>query len=81
MVVSLSAETKKLLEEKLKAGPYESVDAVVQAALVALHEVESHGLDAITLAALDKAEDQIDRGEVHAWRDVREGVRDKFLRD
>jgi len=47
--------------------------------LGALNELEAQGLDAETLEALDRAQDQIERGEVHHWQDVREQVRAKFL--
>lgn len=79
MTITLSAETRKLLEERLKAGGYRSADEVVHAALSALVELEAHGLDAETLDAIDRAEDEIDRGEAHDWTDVRDRIRAKFL--
>jgi hypothetical protein len=36
-------------------------------------------LDQATLDAIDSAEDQIEQGRVHDWKDVREQVRAKFL--
>ena len=79
MTITLSTETQKLLDEKLKSGAYRTADDVVRAALQALSELESQDLDEETLDAIDLAEDQINRGEVHAWKDVREQVRAKFL--
>ena len=79
MTITLSAETQKLLEAKLKSGAYGSADDVVRAALQALSESELHDLDDETLDAIDRAEDDIDRGAVHAWTDVRERVRSRFL--
>jgi putative addiction module CopG family antidote len=79
MTISLSDATQKLLEEKLQSGGYRSADEVVHAALEALNELESRTLDAETLDAIDRAEDQIDRGEVHDWKDVRRQVRERFL--
>jgi putative addiction module CopG family antidote len=79
MNIALSPETQKLLEEKLKSGEYRSPDEVVHAALEVLNEFEAHVLDGDTLDAIDRAEDQIERGEVHDWKDVREQVRAKFL--
>jgi len=79
MTISLSDETQKLVEEKLRSGAYRSADEVVHAALQALNELESHALDDETLDAIDRAEDQIERGDVHDWKDVREQVRAKFL--
>jgi putative addiction module CopG family antidote len=80
MTISLSPDTQKLLEEKLKTGDYRSADDVVHAALQALSELESHGLDDETLDAIDRAEDEIERGDVHDWKDVRDSVRAKFLK-
>jgi putative addiction module CopG family antidote len=79
MTITLSPETRKLLEAKLNSGSYQSADDVVRAALEALTELEAQDLDDDTLDAIDRAEDQIDRGEVHEWNDVREQVRAKFL--
>ena len=79
MTIFLSPETQKLLEEKLRSGDYNSADEVVHAALEALDEIESHSLNDATLDAIDRAEDQIERGQIHAWKDVREQVRAKFL--
>lgn len=79
MTISLRPETQKLLEQKLQSGEYVSADQVVHAALQALHDLESHSLDKKTLDAIDRAEDQIERGEVHDWKDIREHVRAKFL--
>jgi putative addiction module CopG family antidote len=80
MTITLSPETRKLLEAKLSSGSYQSADDVVRAALEALTELEAQDLDDETLDAIDRAEDQIDRGEVHDWRNVREQVRAKFLK-
>ncbi len=79
MTITLSPETQKLLEEKLKDGAYRSVDDVLNAALQALDEVESQELDEELLDAIDRAEDQIERGEVHNWDDVREQIRARLL--
>jgi Arc/MetJ-type ribon-helix-helix transcriptional regulator len=79
MPISLSAETQKLLEEKLRSGEYGSTDEVVHAALEASKELQLHSLDDTTLDAIDRAEDQIEQGQVHDWKDVRRQVRARFL--
>ena len=79
MNIAISPQTQRLLEDKLNSGGYRSADDVVHAALEALNELEAHGLDEETLDAIDRAEDQIERGEFHSWQDVREQVRAKFL--
>jgi Arc/MetJ-type ribon-helix-helix transcriptional regulator len=79
MNIVLSPETGKLLDAKLHGGEYRSADDVVRAALEALNELDSHRLDDQTLDAIDRAEDQIERGDVHDWKNVRGRVRAKFL--
>ena len=79
MAITLSPETQRRLEDKLKSGAYGSADEVVLAALDALNELEAPELDAGTLDAIDRAEDQIERGDVHDWPQVREQVRARFL--
>jgi Arc/MetJ-type ribon-helix-helix transcriptional regulator len=79
MAISLSTETQQRLEEVLKNGPYRSADDVVSAALDALNELETPSLDERSLDAIDRAEAQIERGEVHDWNGVRDQVRAKFL--
>lgn len=80
MTINLSTDTQKLLEERMKAGGYDSIDDVVHAALQALNELEGQEFNDETMDAIDRAEDEIDRGEVRDWKDVREQVRDKFLK-
>ncbi len=72
MTITLSAETQKRLEDKLKSGAYGSADEVVHAALAALDEIEAMGLDEETLAAIDQAEEQIERGEEHDAKQARQ---------
>ena len=79
MNIALSPETQKLIQEKLRGGDYRSADDLVRAAMAALDELDAHGLDEQALDAIDRAEEQIDRGEVHDWKDVREQVRARFL--
>jgi Arc/MetJ-type ribon-helix-helix transcriptional regulator len=76
MNISISAETQRLLEERLKDGEYQSIDEVLRAALAAL---SNGGLDRSTWDAIDEAESQIERGEVQSWEDIREQVKKRFL--
>jgi Arc/MetJ-type ribon-helix-helix transcriptional regulator len=80
MTITLSPETQKLLDEILQTGDYPSADQAIHAALDALQWSSTVTLDEETLDALDRAEDQIDRGECHAWKDVRQQVLDMFKR-
>lgn len=79
MAISLSPNTLQRLEDRVRSGGYPSADDLVQAALNALDELDAETLDEATLDAIDRSEDQIERGEVHDWADVRERVRAKFL--
>jgi Arc/MetJ-type ribon-helix-helix transcriptional regulator len=79
MNVTLRPETQRLLEQRLTMGQYTTPDDVVHAALLALDKLEPLALDDAALDAIDRAEDQIDRGEYNDWKDVREQVRAKFL--
>lgn len=79
MSFRLSQQTERLVEQRLASGDYESADEIIQVALGALEEREDYNLDEATLAAIDSAEDQAERGEVHDWADVRDSVRAKFL--
>lgn len=79
MTLTISPETQKLIEERMKNGTYPSVDDLVYAALTALTELENLPLDDETLAAIDRAEEQIARGEYRDWDDVKAELRSKYL--
>ena len=81
MPFSLSPESERLLAERVELGGYSSVDEVILAALSALDEMGDIDveLDEEDLDAIDRAEDQIERGEVRDWADVRDEIRAKFL--
>lgn len=81
MAIELSAETQSRIEEQLKSGRYSSADELICAAIDALDELDSEGLDKETLEAIDRSNEQIERGEVYDWKDVREQVLKKFLED
>jgi len=76
MTITLSPETQRLLEDQLKTGNFASADEVVHAALQALDELGE--LDQATLDAIDKSEEEIEKGEYVDWEDVREDIRAEF---
>ncbi|HWE03482.1 MAG TPA: hypothetical protein VG326_13840 [Tepidisphaeraceae bacterium] len=57
----------------------ESDDEAVQATPAALDQPQTHDLNPADLNAIDRSEDQIERGEVHHGNDIREQVRKAFL--
>jgi len=62
MTLRLTPETQRFVDEQLKAGAFPSVEAVVEAALEQMRE--SAELDDATVAAINEADEQADRGEV-----------------
>jgi len=79
MNISISRETQKLLEERMQQGGYQSADDVVHAALEALNEMEMGPLDEKTQDAIDRAEDQIERGEFRDLDEVKDQIRAEFI--
>jgi Arc/MetJ-type ribon-helix-helix transcriptional regulator len=80
MSLTLSAETQKLIEERMTRGGYSSPDELVRDALNLLDHVEDEEqLDEETLAAIDQAEEEIDRGECRDWEEVKAELRAKYL--
>ena len=79
MNISLSPETQKLLEQRLQQGGYQSADDVVHAALEAWNEMEMGPLDEKTQDAIDRAEDQIERGEFRDLDEVKDQIRAEFI--
>jgi putative addiction module CopG family antidote len=77
MAISLSPETEKLVEERLKSGEFQSADDMIRAALQALDEIDL-SLDEETLDAIDRAEEEGERGEGYSLEEVKEYFRAKF---
>lgn len=63
MDVTLSPRTQELHEERMREGDYSSADDLIRVALQALEGVPMDELDAETQAAIERADDQGDRGE------------------
>jgi Arc/MetJ-type ribon-helix-helix transcriptional regulator len=77
--MTLKEETAASLEERMKRGGYPTVDDLVQAALQALDELEGEELDEETLDSIDRADEQIARGEYRDWEDVKAELRAKYI--
>lgn len=84
MTITLSPETQRLLEEKMKAGGYATADEAVRVALETMDEPEAKSLedlDAETLAAIERAEAQAERGEGMPVDEAFEHLRRKHFCD
>lgn len=63
MNITLTKETQKLLEERMREGDYQSPEDVIRVALQTLHTESLEGLDSETQAAIERGDAQGDRGE------------------
>ncbi len=63
MNLSLRPEIQRFIDEQVKAGRYPTPEALVEAAVVELRDIDDAELDDATIAAINEAEDQVDRGE------------------
>jgi Arc/MetJ-type ribon-helix-helix transcriptional regulator len=79
MNIVLSPQTQKLLEDCMRKGSYSTPDEAVRIALETLEQMEAEGLDDKTLAAIERSEAQIDRGESRDWEDVKRELGTKYL--
>jgi antitoxin ParD1/3/4 len=77
MSITLSPETQKLIEQRMKRDGYPSADDVVLAALELLDQKEP--LDEQTLAAIDRAEAQIEAGEYRDFKEVAAELRKRYV--
>ena len=81
-MVSLNAETQRLIEQRMKETGASTPDELVRLALQTLDQVRGEDfedLDPATRAALEEGLAQADRGETRPWDDVREELRARFI--
>ena len=80
MQVQLKPELRKFIEDQVTAGHFASADEVVEAALARLMlDPAPNDLDAETLAAIEEADAQFDRGEGIPLDDAFNRLREKHL--
>lgn len=79
MGFSLSAETQRMIEERMLQGGYATPDDLVREALEFLDQAEVEELDEETLDAIDEAEEGVERGEFQPWDEVEKELRAKYL--
>jgi len=82
MNVRLKPELQKFIDEEVKAGNFASADEVIEAGLARLMlDPAPRDADAETLAAIDEAEGQMDRGEGLPLDEAFTKLRQKHLAD
>ena len=82
MPITLSPQTQKLIEERMKATGCSTPDELVQVALQTLEQVQEEDyeeLDSETRAAIEEAEAQYQRGEGIPLDEAFARLRAKYL--
>lgn len=83
MSITLSPETQRLIEERMKQTGLSTADELVRIALQTLEQVRGEDyqdLDSQTRAAIEEGEAQYQRGEGRPWEEVREELRARFIK-
>ena len=79
MNVQINAELRKFLDDEVNAGRFPSHDAAIEAAIVRMKlDRELDDLDDLTADAINRAEEQIDRGEGVDFHEFAARMRKKF---
>ena len=81
-MVSLSDETQRLIEQRMKETGVGTPDELVRLALQTLQQTRGEDFDALdssTQAAIEEGLDQADDGKTRPWESVREEIRNRFI--
>jgi len=84
MTITLTPQTQKLVEERMKRGGFATPDDLVRIALETLDRVEGEAYEDLNddaRQAIERAEAQSARGEGRPWEDVKAELRARFLRN
>lgn len=84
MTIALSAETQRLIEERMKQTGVSTPDELIKVALQTLDQVtgvDIDELDSETRAAIEEGLLQANRRETLSWDEVRAAMRTRFLRE
>lgn len=79
--ITVSDEARRLLDQQLDGGRFESADDLLQRALRSLARPDAadyDDLDADTRAAIERAEAEYARGLARPWAQVRDVLRARF---
>lgn len=72
-------EVERYIDAQVKAGRFDSPEAVVEAGVARLMSDAVVALDAETLNSIDAADDQVKRGEFQDWKQASAELRGTFL--
>lgn len=75
MELTLQPDTRRFIDDQVKAGRFPTPEAVVEAAIA---QWQNDDLDAETIAAINEAEAQADRGEGIDLATFRAGFQDRI---
>ncbi len=75
--VEAAVERMRFITEQAHAGHFKSAEEVVEAAVERMM-LEPAELDAETVAAIARADEQYDRGEFVEWSEVRDDLRKRY---
>jgi len=79
MNLSLAPEIQNFIESKVRMGQYASPEDVVADAIEGLMVDEDSHVDTETLAAIERAKGEFDRGEGRPFEEVAAELRRKYL--
>lgn len=81
MNISLSPETQKLIEDRMKRAGYRTADEAVRSALETMEQFEAEELDDQTLTEIEEGEAQLARGEGLPLKEAFSQLRNKHSRN
>jgi Arc/MetJ-type ribon-helix-helix transcriptional regulator len=71
-------ELQRFIDEQVKSGRFPSADAAIESAVEKMMLEDEIELDDETVAAINRAEEQIDRGEGIDFKEFAREMRKKF---
>lgn len=71
-------ELERFIDEQVQAGHFASPEAAVAAAVEQMMLDRLYEWDEETVAAIDRAEEQIERGQYRDWEQVKAELRAKY---
>ena len=79
MSIELSPETQKLVEEQMRRHGFATVEEAIRFAFEQIDQPAYGESDPETLAAIERGEAQLERGEGRPWEEVKAELSKKLL--